>query len=79
MKPDEIALHLSINEPHANLFALATQPYDTVAQLIDKIREQALPQVPEDQRNDERRQSMADKLTELVQAEDVGHVPMPGK
>lgn len=76
---DNIYLNLSINETNAILFALAKQPYDTVAQLIDKIREQALPQVPEDQRNDERRQSMAEKLTELVQAEDVGHVPMPSK
>lgn len=76
---DGIHLNLSINETNAILFALAKQPYDTVAQLIDKIRDQALPQVPEDQRNDERRQSMADKLTEMVQAEDVGHVPMPGK
>lgn len=76
---DGIHLNLSINETNAVLFALAKQPYDTVAQLIDKIREQALPQVPEDQRNDERRQSMAEKLTEMVQAEDVGHVPMPGK
>lgn len=76
---DGIHLNLSINETNAILFALAKQPYDTVAQLIEKIREQALPQVPEDQRNDERRKEMAGKLAELVQAEDVGHVPMPGK
>jgi hypothetical protein len=65
MKPDEITLHLSINETNAILFALAKQPYDTVAQLIDKIRDQALPQVPEDLRNDNR-EEMKQRLAELA-------------
>ena len=59
---ENIELILSINETNAILFALAKQPYDTVAQLIEKIRAQALPQVPADQRNDEQRQDMAAKL-----------------
>lgn len=65
MKPDEITLNLSINETNAILFALAKQPYDTVAQLIDKIRDQALPQVPEDLRNDNR-EEMKQRLAELA-------------
>lgn len=65
---ENIQLSLTINETNAILFALAKQPYDTVAQLIDKIRVQALPQVPEDQRNDNR-EAMAKRLAEI--AEDV--------
>lgn len=67
MKPDEITLHLTINETNAILFALAKQPYDTVAQLIEKVRGQALPQVPEDQRNDNRAE-MKQRLAELAEA-----------
>lgn len=69
MKPDEITLHLSINETNAILFALAKQPYDTVAQLIEKIRNQALPQVPEDQRN-ENREEMKQRLADLAEVEE---------
>jgi len=64
-----INLELSINETNAILFALAKQPYDTVAQLIEKIREQALPQVPEDQRNDNR-EEMKQRLAELAEADE---------
>ena len=67
MKPDEITLHLSINETNAILFALAKQPYDTVAQLIEKVRNQALPQVPEEQRNDNR-EEMKQRLADLAEA-----------
>jgi hypothetical protein len=67
MKPDEITLNLSINETNAILFALAKQPYDTVAQLIEKVRNQALPQVPEDQRNDNR-EEMKQRLADLAEA-----------
>ena len=63
-----IKLELTINETNAILFALAKQPYDTVAQLIEKVRNQALPQVPEDQRNDNR-EEMKQRLAEI--AEDV--------
>jgi hypothetical protein len=48
---NNINLELTINETNAILLALAKLPYETVAQLIDKIRTQSLPQVPEDQRN----------------------------
>jgi hypothetical protein len=66
MKSDEIALHLSINETNAILLALAKLPYETVAQLIEKIRAQSLPQVPEDQRNDNRRQRLQKDLIDHV-------------
>lgn len=64
-----IHLELSINETNAILFALAKQPYDTVAQLIEKVRNQALPQVPEEQRNDNR-EEMKQRLADLADAED---------
>lgn len=44
-----IDIKLTVNEVNAILLALAKQPYESVAQLIEKIREQAIPQVPEDQ------------------------------
>lgn len=47
-----IKLDLTINEVNAILLSLAKLPYETVAPLIEKIREQSLPQVPEDERND---------------------------
>jgi len=62
-----IKLELTINETNAILFALAKQPYDTVAQLIEKVRNQALPQVPEDQRNDNR-EEMKQRLADLAEA-----------
>ena len=61
-----IKLELTIDETNAILFALAKQPYDTVARLIDKLRDQALPQVPEDQRNDNR-EEMKHRLAELAE------------
>jgi len=61
-----IKLELTINETNAILFALAKQPYDTVAQLIEKVRNQALPQVPEDQRNDNR-EEMKQRLAEIAE------------
>lgn len=64
---NNIHLELSINETNAILFALAKQPYDTVAQLIEKVRNQALPQVPEDQRNDNR-EEMKQRLADLAEA-----------
>ena len=36
-----IKLELSINEVNAILLALAKLPYETVAPLIDKVREQS--------------------------------------
>ena len=47
-----IKLDLTINEVNAILLSLAKLPFETVAPLIEKIREQAIPQVPEDERND---------------------------
>lgn len=61
-----IKLELTIDETNAILFSLAKQPYDTVAQLIEKIRDQALPQVPEEQRNDNR-EEMKQRLAELAE------------
>lgn len=69
---DKIHLSLTINETNAVLFALAKQPYDTVAQLIDKIRNQALPQVPEEQRNDNR-DAMAQRLAEIAEGDETDY------
>jgi hypothetical protein len=69
MRPDEITLNLSINETNAILLALAKLPYETVAQLIDKIRTQSLPQVPEDQRNVTNRDKLRQDLEDLVSSE----------
>lgn len=66
-----IKLELSINEVNAILLALAKLPYETVAPLIEKVREQSLPQVPEDQRNDKREQLQADLLKAVGEAETV--------
>jgi hypothetical protein len=65
-----IKIDLTVNEVNAILFALAKQPYESVATLIDKIREQALPQVPEEDRNDNR-EKLKQQLTEFVEAEEV--------
>ena len=73
---DNITLKLTANEINAILLSLAKQPYQTVASLIEKIREQSLPQVPEDQRND-RRSKLSSDLSKLVDAEDAGFMPMP--
>ena len=66
---DNIRLTLSINETNAILLALAKMPYESVAQLIDKIRAQSLPQVPEDQRNVTGRDRLRQDLEELVTSE----------
>ena len=65
-----IKIDLTVNEVNAILFALAKQPYESVAALIDKIRDQALPQVPEEDRNDNR-EKLKQQLTEFVEAEEV--------
>jgi len=69
MRPDEIILNLSINETNAILLALAKLPYESVAQLIEKIRAQSLPQVPEDQRNVNSRDRLRQDLEDLVTSE----------
>ena len=61
-----IKLDLSINEVNAILLALAKLPYETVAPLIDKVREQSLPQVPEDERNEKNRDQLQDDLLKAV-------------
>jgi len=60
-----IKLELSINEVNAILLALAKLPYETVAPLIDKVRDQSLPQVPEEDRNDNR-DKLQDDLIKAV-------------
>ena len=65
-----IQLELTINEVNAILLSLAKQPYESVAQLIEKIREQSLPQVPPDQRNDARREKLTQDLVDEVSKDD---------
>jgi len=64
-----IKLDLSINEVNAILLALAKLPYETVAPLIEKVREQSLPQVPEDQRNESRDKLKGDLLKAVGETE----------
>lgn len=67
-----IKLELSVNEVNAILLALAKLPFETVAPLIENIREQSLPQVPADQRNDGKREKLQEDLLRAVnQAETV--------
>ena len=61
-----IKLDLSINEVNAILLALAKLPYETVAPLIEKVREQSLAQVPEDQRPDAKRDKLQEDLLKAV-------------
>ena len=61
-----IKLDLSINEVNAILLALAKLPYETVAPLIEKVREQSLPQVPEYQRNEASREKLQEDLLKAV-------------
>jgi hypothetical protein len=65
-----IDINLTINEVNAILLALAKQPYEAVAPLIEKIREQSLPQVPPDQRNDDRRAKLSRDLEEVINKDD---------
>lgn len=61
-----IKLELSVNEVNAVLLALAKLPFETVAPLIENIREQSLPQVPDDQRNDGKREKLQEDLLRAV-------------
>lgn len=61
-----IKLELSVNEVNAILLALAKLPFETVAPLIENIREQSLPQVPADQRNDGKREKLQEDLLRAV-------------
>lgn len=65
-----INLTLSINEVNATLLALSKLPYETVAPLIDKIRTQALPQVPEDVRNTAAKEKLQQDLIDAVSKPD---------
>jgi hypothetical protein len=67
---EQINLQLTVNEINAILLSLAKLPYETVAQLIDKIRTQSLPQVPADQRNETDKDKMRRELAEFAGAED---------
>jgi hypothetical protein len=64
-----IEIKLTVNEVNAILLALAKQPYETVAQLIEKVRAQAIPQVPSEQ-TDAKRAKLAKDLEEVVANED---------
>ena len=61
-----IKLELSVNEVNAILLALAKLPFETVAPLIENIRNQSLPQVPEDERNDSKREKLQEDLLKAV-------------
>ena len=61
-----INLELSVNEVNAVLLALAKLPFETVAPLIENIRNQSLPQVPEDERNDGKREKLQEDLLKAV-------------
>jgi len=61
-----IKLELNVNEVNAILLALAKLPYETVAPLIENIRDQSLPQVPEDERNDSKREKLQEDLLKAV-------------
>lgn len=65
-----IEVKLTINEVNAILLSLAKQPYETVAQLIEKIREQAIPQVPEEEERVTKRAKLSKDLEEVVNKED---------
>jgi len=61
-----IKLELSVNEVNAILLGLAKLPYETVVPLIENIRDQSLPQVPEDERNDSKREKLQEDLLKAV-------------
>lgn len=65
-----IEVKLTINEVNAILLSLAKQPYETVAQLIEKIREQAIPQVPEEEERATKRAKLTKDLEDVVSKED---------
>lgn len=65
-----IEVKLTINEVNAILLSLAKQPYETVAQLIEKIREQAIPQVPEEEERATKRAKLSKDLEEVVKKDD---------
>jgi hypothetical protein len=70
-----IEIKLTVNEVNAILLALAKQPYETVAQLIEKVRTQAIPQVPSDE-SDIKRAKLAKDLEDVVAKDDnVEHFP----
>lgn len=66
-----IKLDLSINEVNAVLLALAKLPYETVAPLIEKVRTQALPQVPAAEEAEKKEQLQADLLKAVGNTETV--------
>ena len=70
-----IEVKLTINEVNAILLSLAKQPYETVAQLIEKIREQAIPQVPEEEARATKRAKLSKDLEEVVKQEDDEDTP----
>ena len=50
---------------------LFRSPYETVAPLIDKVRAQSLPQVPEEDRNDNRDKLQQDLINAVSNPETV--------
>lgn len=61
-----IQIELTVNEVNAILLALAKQPYESVAQLIEKIREQAIPQVPPEQAAADKKAKLAADLQDVI-------------
>ena len=65
-----IDINLTINEVNAILLALAKQPYESVAPLIEKIRAQAIPQVPDEKDVSAKKAKLSKDLKEIVAKED---------
>jgi hypothetical protein len=61
-----IQVELTVNEVNAILLALAKQPYESVAQLIEKIREQAIPQVPPEQSTADKKARLTKDLQDVI-------------
>ena len=49
MENVNIKFDLSLDEANAVMFALGKLPYDQVAGLVEKLRQQAAPQLPQGQ------------------------------
>ena len=64
-----IKLDLTINEINATLLALAKLPYETVAPLIEKIRNQSIPQVPAAEEAERKAQLQSDLISAVQQPE----------
>lgn len=65
-----IKLELTVNEVNAILLSLAKLPFETVAPLITNIREQSIPQIPDEERSDVKRNNLREDLLKAVSTAD---------